>query len=281
IALKDLTVDILHQFIGPLSENLSKPVCDDVQNIPDYSSSDDSNVKEDVITDYDIQNPPVLGLIDDEDVLVLPPEDIPELDEEGEDQAVAFSGLVRIPGSNSLEAPSDVSSLYNVETDTNLYSTLKKKKKKKQYTINLSNCKYESVRRVARRFGFREVEEDDEDWNLYWTDYSVSLDRVFVMKTWQKINHFPGMSELCRKDFLARNLNRMSKAFPKDYAIFPKTWCLPSEWNELQNYARKKKSRTYIFKPDTGCQGKGIYITRTVKDIRPLENMICQVYITK
>ncbi|KAF5403738.1 hypothetical protein PHET_02776 [Paragonimus heterotremus] len=273
--------DTLHQFIEPLSENLSKPVCDNVQNLPESFSSDDSNVNEGVTTDYDPQNLPVLGLIDDEDVLVLPPEDTPELGERDEDQIIAFNDLVRRPGSNSLETPSDVSSVNNIESEANLYSCLKKKKKKKQYTINLSNCKYESVRRVARRFGFREVEEDDEDWNLYWTDYSVSLDRVFVMKTWQKINHFPGMSELCRKDSLARNLNRMSKAFPKDYAIFPKTWCLPSEWNELQNYARKKKSRTYIFKPDTGCQGRGIYITRTVKDVRPLENMICQVYITK
>ncbi|OON17051.1 hypothetical protein X801_07119 [Opisthorchis viverrini] len=44
-----------------------------------------------------------------------------------------------------------------------------------------------------------------------------------------KINHFPGMSELCRKDSLARNLNRMAKIFPKEYAIFPKTWSLPAE----------------------------------------------------
>ncbi len=45
----------------------------------------------------------------------------------------------------------------------------------------------------------------------------------------QKINHFPGMSEICRKDFLARNLNRMLKLFPKDYNIFPRSWCLPAE----------------------------------------------------
>lgn len=45
----------------------------------------------------------------------------------------------------------------------------------------------------------------------------------------QKINHFPGMSEICRKDLLARNMNRMLKLFPKDYNIFPRTWCLPAE----------------------------------------------------
>ena len=116
------------------------------------------------------------------------------------------------------------------------------------------------MRRVTKRFGFREV-GDEEEWNLYWTDYSVTLDRVMDMKKYQvyfhsfgfklffshyfklglhvmiislmhfvqKINHFPGMSEICRKDLLARNLNRMMKLFPKDYNCFPRSWCLPAE----------------------------------------------------
>ena len=32
--------------------------------------------------------------------------------------------------------------------------------------------------------GFREVEEN-EDWSLFWTDTSVSVDRVNQMKRWQ------------------------------------------------------------------------------------------------
>lgn len=41
-----------------------------------------------------------------------------------------------------------------------------------------------SVRRTARRFGFKEV-SDDEDWSLYWTDFSVALERVMDMKKYQ------------------------------------------------------------------------------------------------
>ena len=37
------------------------------------------------------------------------------------------------------------------------------------------------------------------------------------------------MSEICRKDLLARNLNRMRRAFPDDYSFFPSTWVLPAE----------------------------------------------------
>ncbi|KAM6451327.1 tubulin polyglutamylase TTLL6 isoform 1-T1 [Liasis olivaceus] len=128
--------------------------------------------------------------------------------------------------------------------------------------------------------GLREGAEID-DWTLYWTDYSVSLDRVMEMKCYQKINHFPGMTEICRKDLLARNMGRMLKLFPKEFNFFPRTWCLPADYGELQAFGRSKKHKTYICKPDSGCQGKGIFITRTVRDIKPGEDMICQLYISK
>ncbi|XP_042333598.1 tubulin polyglutamylase TTLL6 [Sceloporus undulatus] len=128
--------------------------------------------------------------------------------------------------------------------------------------------------------GLREGTEVD-DWTLYWTDSSVSLDRVMEMKNYQKINHFPGMSEICRKDLLARNMGRMLKLFPKEFNFFPRTWCLPADYGELQAFGRLKKHKTYICKPDSGCQGRGIFITKTVKDIKPGEDMICQLYISK
>ncbi|XP_013924713.1 PREDICTED: tubulin polyglutamylase TTLL13-like isoform X5 [Thamnophis sirtalis] len=135
-------------------------------------------------------------------------------------------------------------------------------------------------RRAARRCGLKEVGEDEE-WTVYWTDCSVSLERVMEMKRFQKINHFPGMAEICRKDLLARNLNRMLRLFPKEYCIFPRTWCLPADYGDFQAYGRMRKNRTYICKPDSGCQGRGIFITRNPKEIKHGEHMICQQYITK
>ncbi|XP_030610170.1 tubulin polyglutamylase ttll6 isoform X2 [Archocentrus centrarchus] len=149
------------------------------------------------------------------------------------------------------------------------------KEKQKRLWINLTNCKYESVRRAAHRYGLREA-MDGEDWTLFWTDCSVSLDRVKDMKRYQKINHFPGMNEICRKDSLARNMNRMLKLFPKDYNIFPRT-C----YSDFHAYTRAKKHKTFICKPDTGCQGKGIFITKSSKDIKPGEHVICQVYVSR
>ncbi|XP_073160682.1 tubulin polyglutamylase TTLL13 isoform X3 [Lepidochelys kempii] len=156
----------------------------------------------------------------------------------------------------------------------------KKKRKHRLLSINLTNCKYESVRRAARHCGLKEVGEDEE-WTVYWTDCSVSLERVMEMKRFQKINHFPGMTEICRKDLLARNLNRMLKLFPKEYSIFPRTWCLPADYGDFQTYGRMRKNKTYICKPDSGCQGRGIFITRNPKEIKHGEHLICQQYISK
>ena len=48
----------------------------------------------------------------------------------------------------------------------------------------MTATKYDCVRRVGRKLGFKEVEET-EDWTLFWTDTSVSVDRVNQMKRWQ------------------------------------------------------------------------------------------------
>eukprot|EP00116_Pleurobrachia_bachei_P010513 sb/3470775/ len=67
----------------------------------------------------------------------------------------------------------------------------KKKKKKKKRTIGICtvNCRYESVRRVSKRYGFKEVGEN-EDWVLFWTDCSVNIERVMDMKRYQVCSCF-------------------------------------------------------------------------------------------
>ncbi|XP_042564878.1 tubulin polyglutamylase ttll6 [Clupea harengus] len=101
------------------------------------------------------------------------------------------------------------------------------------------------------------------------------------MRGYQKINHFPGMTEICRKGLLARNMNRMFKCFPKEYNIFPRTWCLPTDHCDLQAYTRSKKHKIYICKPDSSSQGRGIFLTKSTKDIPSGEHMICQVYLSR
>ena len=54
------------------------------------------------------------------------------------------------------------------------------------------------VRRVTKRFGMKEVGED-EDWALFWTDCSVALERCMEMRRYQvrlRTNHLYNLKEL-------------------------------------------------------------------------------------
>ena len=149
--------------------------------------------------------------------------------------------------------------------------TTTKKKKKYQIAVNLSNCKYDVVREVIRKKGWVEVDEE-ADWQLCWTDTSVGLERLLKLTKTQKINHFSGMLEICRKKSLCRNIENMSKKCDKEYNFVPRSFMLPEGLDDLLAYVgqknrKGKKPTTFILKPDNGCQGKGIRLLQTTKDV--------------
>uniref|UniRef100_A0A2K5EJF7 Tubulin tyrosine ligase like 13 n=1 Tax=Aotus nancymaae TaxID=37293 RepID=A0A2K5EJF7_AOTNA len=165
----------------------------------------------------------------------------------------------------------------------NLEAGRRKRRRKRSHplaSLHSTDLPVSAVRRAAHMCGLKEVGEEEE-WTVYWTDCAVSLDRVMEMKKFQKINHFSGMTEICRKDLLAQNLSRMHKLYPSEYNIFPRTWCFPADSGDFQSYGRQRKAHTYICKPDSGCQGRGIFITRNPWEIKPGEHMIYQQYISK
>ncbi|CAG5133283.1 unnamed protein product, partial [Candidula unifasciata] len=253
-------------------------------NCGSSSSDEDSNIGEVEESVGAMDNVPELTLVDDETpLLVQPAEEIGEADDTvNETASTPFNedyGEFDGEGLEEFTLPAETEEKKEVEKKDGERKK-KKRRRKKWLNICLVNCKYDVVRRTARKFGFKEV-SDDDDWTLYWTDFSVALERVMDMKKYQKINHFPGMSEICRKDMLARNLTRMQKMFPKEYNVFPKTWCLPADYGDFQTYTRQKKNKTYILKPESGCQGRGIWVTKNPKEVKPHEHMICQVYVTR
>jgi Tubulin-tyrosine ligase family len=77
-----------------------------------------------------------------------------------------------------------------------------------------------------------------------------------------------GMASIARKGRMAQALDRMRRQFPADYNFYPRTWVLPAELTAFRSEfdAQGKSSRTYIIKPDAGCQGKGIYLTQELDE---------------
>ena len=124
-------------------------------------------------------------------------------------------------------------------------------------------------------------EPESLDWDILWTDNAVQPETLAKMQPFQKINHFPGMYSIARKNNLGRNLMRMRKAFPEAFKFFPPTWLLPAEFGDFKNQFTKKGKKTFIIKPAASSQGKGIFLTRTWENVPTDEPMVAQRYLHK
>ena len=91
-------------------------------------------------------------------------------------------------------------------------------------------------------------------WDICW--YDAPIDAVFVrnMQPYQRVNHFPGIYNLARKNMLGRHLMRMQRYLPQDFNFFPTSYCLPHDYKDFYEEVQKKKKknvqRTFIVKPN-------------------------------
>jgi len=165
---------------------------------------------------------------------------------------------------------------------------VKKKAEKIKITANLSCCQYPIVRRCVRRQGWGiSTKPNATNWDFFWSDTDAVYRKDFRFSAIQKTNHFPGMADICRKDFLAFNLNAMRKKHPAEFDFYPNTFILPGEIGQVQALLseRKKSSKVLIVKPARRCQGKGIFlIPQTVAGLKKLPEQghhVVQEYIER
>lgn len=73
---------------------------------------------------------------------------------------------------------------------------------------------------------------------------------------------------------------RMAKRFPNEYNFFPKTYLLPSDYNEFASQFQGKL-KTFIIKPEGSAQGRGIFLVQQPDQVPNGEHLIAQKYETK
>lgn len=103
---------------------------------------------------------------------------------------------------------------------------------------------------------------------MYWTDKSLTRTRFSRLMDHQMANHFSEMHELCCKSFLSSNLESMKRLHPLHYDFSPDSWVIPDEYAKFSKACRRRKAGKkdgplFIVKPERGCQGRGIFLTRT------------------
>ena len=105
-----------------------------------------------------------------------------------------------------------------------------KRKKREQSCLYLctTKCRYVVVKKALRQLGFKMMDDEAGDWDIYWNDTAgTTPEQLSKLQPHQRMNHVPGMYQLARKYNLCKNLMRMHKAFPTEFNFFPKTWILP------------------------------------------------------
>jgi len=165
-----------------------------------------------------------------------------------------------------------------------------RRRRKNAVVVNITSCKYQAVVDATESLNWRVCDDEDEtEWNVFWTDTSVTSTFVSSLQPYQRVNHFPGMYQISRKCDLAAALGRMAERLPEAFRFFPETFILPKMACQLEQAMRPKLSaatgkrtrRTFIVKPTSSSQGKGIYLTRNFARVNVNEHSVCQRYITQ
>ena len=117
-----------------------------------------------------------------------------------------------------------------------------------------------------------------EDFDVCWIDCGIQAEALARLKPYQRLSQFPGIHTISNKSKLARNLMKMRRTFPQDYAFFPQTFNLPMEYNEFKLFMRNTRS-IFILKPEAMCQGRGIHLVSDPTQVSPDDHIVAQRYI--
>jgi len=148
-------------------------------------------------------------------------------------------------------------------------------------------CRYDVIKNVAKECGYKlqDDEKNEAKSNIFWIDVATIQERFTRVLPWQMVNHFPGMPNIARKQRMGQNLNKMQRIYPREYSFYPRTWILPAEMTEFRTnfdaYGNALNNKIFIIKPDAGCQGQGIFLTKTWDMVPQQQAVVAQVYIKK
>ena len=145
----------------------------------------------------------------------------------------------------------------------------------KGLVLDATLCKYRAVPAAAESLGWSvSTAQDDQkkspttEWHLFWTDLSVSHQRVAALRPLQKLNHFADMTSVCNKATCASVIKRVSRQFPHEYRFYPRSWQLPKEAAALRKLMLAGEAPSaLIVKPNRGCQGVDISICTTSEEL--------------
>lgn len=121
---------------------------------------------------------------------------------------------------------------------------------------------------------------DGQEHCIQWSGPGMSDSAYMGLHEHQRVNHFPGSTELTRKDRMAVHLSGMAEAFGSDcFDFIPETYVLPSQVGEFLETYEKKPGSLWIVKPNNACCGRGVFLLRDISDLPLSELSVVSRYV--
>ena len=142
---------------------------------------------------------------------------------------------------------------------------------------------HETLRRVGM---WTEEPALGNNFNLLWswTRPKVAYQELLAC---QRVNHFPNVRQLTRKDLLKRHLARYTNIPGKigdAFTIMPTTYLLPKEYLQfMEDFSERRDDEEdpniWIMKPVSLSRGRGISVINDIGDIHYGDDMVIQKYV--
>ncbi|KAK6758263.1 hypothetical protein RB195_015839 [Necator americanus] len=146
--------------------------------------------------------------------------------------------------------------------------------------FKMVNSDTKLVKTVLHSHGFTQCSRKNPSFNILWCGSSVRASHMRTIQSWQRINQFPRSTELTRKDKLYDNLARSAAIFGDAYGFVPEYFVTPRDSSMLQTAMEHSMSDfTFIVKPVSSSQGKGIFFANKVQEIPQTEPLLVSRYI--
>ncbi|CAH2075153.1 unnamed protein product, partial [Iphiclides podalirius] len=129
----------------------------------------------------------------------------------------------------------------------------------------------------------------EDRWNLWWRAGAFPAACYKALGDWQFMNHIPKGGSICRKDSLSRLLRCMRRIYGSIYDFSPPCFHLPLEYAKLvSECSRLRRAEdgsgsnvVWIHKPVAQSQGRGIFLFRSVCEMRCGSAAVVQRYIER
>mmetsp|Transcript_103457 Transcript_103457/g.183473 ORF Transcript_103457/g.183473 Transcript_103457/m.183473 type:complete len:705 (+) Transcript_103457:187-2301(+) len=147
----------------------------------------------------------------------------------------------------------------------------RKRRRANRVSICIAKCRSSSfvVQRAVQRLQWEQVSRDTPEISVSWLEHTDSTAMVSPFQVMSKIE---GVLQVCRKADLAACLQAMQERFPDEYDFIPRTWIIsgstPEQAADLEKTMSEKKGWTYICKPTSGSQGRGLRLVKTFAELR-------------